>query len=78
MLWIRSDLMRIRIQPFFLLRIRIFGDHFALLDPDQDPATQINADPDPPPLMIINSTGHIFDLFWCVLFTFFVVSRKSS
>ncbi len=28
--------------------------------------------------MIINSTGHVFDLFWCVLFTFFVASRKSS
>ena len=27
----------------------IFVGHFALLDPDPDPATQINADPDPQP-----------------------------
>jgi hypothetical protein len=35
-----------------ILYFSIFVGHFALLDPDPDPATQINADPDPQPCFI--------------------------
>ncbi len=45
-------LQNIKILHFF----SIFVGHFALLDPDTDPATQINADPDPQPWILIRKT----------------------
>jgi hypothetical protein len=39
------------------MKILFLWDIFALLDPDPDPATQINADPDPKPCFSLN---HLF------------------